>query len=112
MKPVFDNVSSKKERLQPHLPHASSLIENDATSRSVLGKNILYWRTHRKLTQQELADAVGITRVAVTNLERGLNGTPIHTLMKFCGVLKVTPNDLLLENFSFRRGKGRAKLTS
>lgn len=36
-----------------------------------LGERIAAWRKHRKLTQEEVADEIGIGRTAVTNWETG-----------------------------------------
>lgn len=48
------------------------------------------------MTQQELADALGMSRVQITNIETKATYTKIQTLMRICDVFGVTPNDLLL----------------
>lgn len=44
---------------------------------SVFGKRVRDLRKQKGWTQQELADAIDRTRDAVSNIERGLNGTHI-----------------------------------
>jgi DNA-binding XRE family transcriptional regulator len=56
-------------------------------------------RQHRLasgMTQKQLADAVGISRVQITNIETKSTQTTIQTILKMCDVFCVTPNDLLL----------------
>ena len=48
------------------------------------------------MTQKQLADALGMSRVQITNIEKKATQTTIKTLLKMCDVLGVTPNDLLL----------------
>lgn len=48
------------------------------------------------LNQGEVAERVGISTEVYGRFERGLVTPRIQTLLKLCGVLKVTPNDLLL----------------
>ncbi len=87
----------EKQRLQEELIKIKSrLKELDNASRSVLGRNMVYWRKQRGITQQELADRLGQSRPSLANIERGKNNTPVNTLLRICEVLNVTPNDLLL----------------
>lgn len=62
---------------------------------AVFGDNLLRFRKKSDLTQQELAGAVGLSRVMIANLEAGINATSIEHLLKICAVLKVTPNEIL-----------------
>lgn len=36
-----------------------------------IGRNILYFRQQQGLTQQQLADALGINKMAISNYEKG-----------------------------------------
>jgi DNA-binding XRE family transcriptional regulator len=47
-----------------------------------------------KLSQQELADAVGLSRASVVNVERGRHRVQIHLLYEIARVLGVEPQDL------------------
>lgn len=48
------------------------------------------------MTQKQLADALGMSRVHITNIETKATQTTIQTLLRMCDILGVTPNDLLL----------------
>jgi len=61
----------------------------------ILAVRIRQYRERRLLTQEELGEAVGLTRVQISNLERGRHGTNIKTLMDLCDVLDCTADDLL-----------------
>lgn len=52
-------------------------------------------RLARGMTQQQLADAVGITDAAVCQHESGAREPNLETIMKYCEVLGCTPNDLM-----------------
>lgn len=52
-------------------------------------------RLARGMTQQQLADAIGITDAAVCQHESGAREPNIETIMKYCEVLHCTPNDLM-----------------
>ena len=45
-------------------------------------------REKKKLTQQELADKVGVSRQAITNIETGVNKPSVELAMKLAAVLK------------------------
>ncbi len=53
------------------------------------------WRKHRGLTQQRLADRLGFTHGAVSQLERGLVGYTQPTLEALADALQCEPADLL-----------------
>lgn len=48
-----------------------------------------------KLTQQDLADKVGLKRTSVTNIEKGNQQVSLAMLYKFAGALNISPADLL-----------------
>ena len=58
----------------------------------LLGENIQIIRKHRKMKQQELADAIGINLQSLSKIERGVNYPTFETLEKIMNVLGVTPN--------------------
>ena len=64
-----------------------------------LGENIQTIRKHRKMKQQELADAIGINMQSLSKIERGVNYPTFDTLEKIMDVLGVTPNELLSGEF-------------
>lgn len=61
---------------------------------SDFGDNVLTYRKKAELTQEELAGAIGLSRVMIANIEAGINRTTIEHILRICAVLKVTPNDL------------------
>jgi transcriptional regulator with XRE-family HTH domain len=60
-----------------------------------LGRRIADLRTKLGLTQQELAERVGISRVAVSNLEAGMNDPGERTVALLAGLFKVEPHELV-----------------
>jgi transcriptional regulator with XRE-family HTH domain len=56
---------------------------------------IKQWRHHRGLTQSRLADRLGMTHGAVSQLERGLVGYTQGTLEALADALQCDPADLL-----------------
>ena len=63
--------------------------------RASLGRRIADHRAKLGWTQQELADRVGISRVAVSNLEAGTGDPSERTIALLAGVFKVTPYELV-----------------
>ena len=61
----------------------------------LLGENIQSVRKLKKITQQELADAIGINMQSLSKIERGVNFPTFETLEKITKTLDVTPNELL-----------------
>lgn len=53
------------------------------------------WRTKRQLTQQALADKVGIHRVYLAQLEAGTKTPSLRTLQRLAKALRVKVADLL-----------------
>ena len=60
-----------------------------------LGRRIAEHRAKLGWTQQELADRVGISRVAVSNLEAGMSDPGERTVALLAGVFKVDPYELV-----------------
>lgn len=59
------------------------------------GQRIRRFRKQKRLTQEALAEQVGISASFMGHIERGSRIASIDTLMQLCHVLGVTPNDLL-----------------
>ena len=53
-------------------------MEHDTKKINFLGENIQTIRKHRKMKQQELADAIGINMQSLSKIERGVNLSLIH----------------------------------
>lgn len=66
-----------------------------------LGKRIADLRRSRKLTQEQLAEAVDCSVEFISLVERGVNAPSVAGLEKFAKVLKVEVRDL----FTFEEKK-------
>jgi transcriptional regulator with XRE-family HTH domain len=53
------------------------------------------WRKYRKLTQEQLAEMVGLTAASISQLETGSQGFTHESLAAFAKALDCTPADLL-----------------
>ena len=60
-----------------------------------LGRRIADNRAKLGLTQQEVAERVGISRVAVSNIEAGMSDPSERTVALLAGLFKVEPYDLV-----------------
>ncbi len=62
---------------------------------SSLGQRISLLRAERSWTQQQLADRLGISRVAVSHLETDINTPGERTVALLAGLFRVEPHDLV-----------------
>lgn len=62
-----------------------------------LGTRIAALRTERGWTQQQLADRLGISRVAVSHLETDLNVPGERTVALLAGCFRMEPHDLVAD---------------
>ena len=62
-----------------------------------IGRAVRRLRDQRKpeMSQQVLADAIGLSRASVANIERGHHRIQIHVLYDIAGALDIEPHDLL-----------------
>ncbi len=65
------------------------------TGTSSLATRIGVLRTRRGWTQQLLADRLGISRVAVSHLEAGINSPDARTVALLAGTFDMEPHDLV-----------------
>lgn len=61
------------------------------------GRRLREARESAGLTQGQLAQAVGLSRTSITNIEYGRQGFPLHALYAFAESLSVEPSELLPE---------------
>ena len=66
---------------------------------NAFAKNLIDARVKAGLTQQQLADAMGYSRIALSNMERAKNGATLTTLLRLCAILSTDPNTLLSERW-------------
>lgn len=59
------------------------------------GRQLRARRRQAHLTQQQLADRVGLSRTSITNIEKGTQHIALHVLYQLAGALGATPADLL-----------------
>lgn len=60
-----------------------------------LGKKICYFRKVHGISQQELANKLGITNSRVSNWEQGLNCPPAESIKELALALNVSASELL-----------------
>lgn len=69
------------------------MVEN-AELKKVVGENVARLRTQAGLTQTELAEKIGVTRVHVTRIETGVSSPSAEVLFALCDALKVSADSL------------------
>jgi len=60
-----------------------------------IGKNIKFMRKEKNLSQEKLAEKIGVSRNYIGMIERAETNTPVLTLYKIAKVLNVEPYELL-----------------
>ena len=60
-----------------------------------LGRRIGALRTSFGMTQQEVADRLGVSRVAVSHIEAGMSTPSERTIVLLAGLFKLEPHDLV-----------------
>ena len=63
-----------------------------------IGSHIRAARKRADLTQEELSERIGVTPQYLSDLERGLVGTSIPTLIKICDNLNISSDFILFGN--------------
>lgn len=61
----------------------------------IIGSRIREERLKRGLTQEKLGELIGVSKVAISNYERGEAQPKMEKLSKLVEVLKLTPNYIL-----------------
>ena len=60
-----------------------------------IGRTVYLWRNERKLTQDQLARAAGISRPNLSDLERGKRELSLKSLRRLSSALQITPGTLV-----------------
>lgn len=60
-----------------------------------IGQEVKIAREHRKMTQEQFAEAIDVSPQYVSDLERGLVGVSVATLKRICTVLGVSSDRIL-----------------
>ena len=63
-----------------------------------IGNKLLAIRKRRGLTQAEIAEAARLSDRTYADIERGTVNMRVETLLRICGALRITPNDILIED--------------
>jgi transcriptional regulator with XRE-family HTH domain len=76
-----------------------------------LGRRLAGLRAKTGMTQQELAERLAVSRVAVSHLESGLSPPSERTVALLAGIFKVEPHDLVADTDYPRAKADRLPLT-
>lgn len=68
-------------------------------------ENLLVIRRRADISQEDLGFLANLHRTEISQLERGYRDPRLSTLIKLCGGLEVTPNELLA-GIAWRAGTG------
>ena len=71
---------------------------NEAILYNLIGEGVKQQRIRVGMTQVQLADAVGVLRTSIANIEAGRQKLPLHLLYKLCMELGVEVADILPNN--------------
>lgn len=63
-----------------------------------IGNRLLAIRKRLGMTQAEVAEAAGLSDRTYADIERGSVNMRIETILRICGVLHITPDEILTEN--------------
>ena len=64
---------------------------------TIVGTNLKFYRTMHHMTQEELAEKVGVSVSFCANIERGKKGVSMFALRDFADALGITVNQLLYD---------------
>jgi transcriptional regulator with XRE-family HTH domain len=67
----------------------------------IFGRTLRTLREERKLTQEKLAQAAGLTTSYISDLERGMKVPSLTTILQLAAALRLQPPELL-EDFRTR----------
>jgi len=63
----------------------------------ILGRRIAELRREKSLTQEDLAEAMGVSRNHVADIELGTRNTGVWSLLLICGALDIRPAALFAD---------------
>jgi transcriptional regulator with XRE-family HTH domain len=91
-------------RSSGHLNVMARKGKNPSRGNSILleiGDNIRKWRHIKSFKQEALAAELGISTVALSNIEAGKTDLHLLRLYEIAAVLKIKPQSLFLDPWSF-----------
>ena len=71
------------------------LGETEQQENLKIGVMLQVARKYHHVTQQDIANAAGLTQNQVSKIERGTSKAPVSVLLAYCKRLNSTPNDIL-----------------
>ena len=88
--------------MQSEIPHILCVVMNldiaQIKKYELLGQNVWYYRRRRKLTQEQLAELVGIDRTHMGNIELARAGASLDVIFRIADALELPVHKL----FEFR----------
>jgi len=63
--------------------------------KAVFGKNLKFYRLENNLTQSELAEKANLSEKFISDLERGIFGASLDTIIELSKILNIEPYFLL-----------------
>ncbi|MCR5385842.1 MAG: helix-turn-helix domain-containing protein [Treponema sp.] len=75
----------------------------------IAGKNLQILRKQNHLTQADLAEKLGISISHVANIESRRTSVSLELIEKILKLFDITPNDLLLDNYSVNKKENTSK---
>lgn len=85
----------KRARQMNLWPTAKVAADELFNGRRTLGAQLRTARTRRQLTQEALAERIGIHPSYLGSIERGRRNVPLDTLCRLAWALRVDPHELL-----------------
>jgi len=96
----------KRARQLPLWPTARLAADELFDGRRVLAAQLRTARARRRLTQEALAERVGIHPSYLGSIERGRRNVPLDTLCRLAWALRIDPHELLRRVPEKRRRAG------
>jgi DNA-binding XRE family transcriptional regulator len=71
------------------------VVEEDVTYKKFVGWKIEQLRKNKSLTQEELSDKLGLSRVSIVNIEKGRQDLSLRNLQNICELFNIKSSDIL-----------------
>ena len=68
--------------------------------KQLIGKRIREIRKHKRLTQEQLAELIGVETSSVSNIENGRYYPSAENLDKILAVLQISPSELFFSEYN------------
>lgn len=62
-----------------------------------IGKRIQYFREKAEISQDELANFIGVSVTSISNIERGANYPSFENFIKILNYIKASPNQVMFD---------------